>query len=90
MDQIQFNSIVSFIWGIADDCLRDVYVRGYPFKKISLIAEYRNSLISASITGAVDVRGLVIEDVVPEDVTFDDEEAGEDLEKEATEAESED
>lgn len=23
-----FNSIVSFIWGIADDCLRDVYVRG--------------------------------------------------------------
>ena len=26
-NQIQ-NSIVSFIWGIADDCLRDVYVRG--------------------------------------------------------------
>ena len=23
-----YNSIVSFIWGIADDCLRDVYVRG--------------------------------------------------------------
>lgn len=22
------NSIASFIWGIADDCLRDVYVRG--------------------------------------------------------------
>jgi len=22
------NSIVSFVWGIADDCLRDVYVRG--------------------------------------------------------------
>ncbi|HHV33963.1 MAG TPA: SAM-dependent DNA methyltransferase, partial [Syntrophomonadaceae bacterium] len=22
------NQIVSFIWGIADDCLRDVYVRG--------------------------------------------------------------
>lgn len=28
MDYVQFNSIVSFIWGIADDCLRDVYVRG--------------------------------------------------------------
>jgi len=28
MDSVQFNSIVSFIWGIADDCLRDVYVRG--------------------------------------------------------------
>jgi type I restriction enzyme M protein len=22
------NQIISFIWGIADDCLRDVYVRG--------------------------------------------------------------
>ncbi len=28
MDQAQHNSVVSFIWGIADDVLRDVYVRG--------------------------------------------------------------
>lgn len=28
MDNQIYNSIVSFIWGIADDCLRDVYVRG--------------------------------------------------------------
>lgn len=28
MDNQIHNSIVSFIWGIADDCLRDVYVRG--------------------------------------------------------------
>jgi type I restriction enzyme M protein len=28
MDTQVYNSIVSFIWGIADDCLRDVYVRG--------------------------------------------------------------
>lgn len=28
MDNQVHNSIVSFIWGIADDCLRDVYVRG--------------------------------------------------------------
>ena len=28
MDSQTHNSIVSFIWGIADDCLRDVYVRG--------------------------------------------------------------
>jgi len=28
MDLAQHNSIVNFIWGIADDCLRDVYVRG--------------------------------------------------------------
>jgi len=28
MDHITHNSIVNFIWGIADDVLRDVYVRG--------------------------------------------------------------
>ncbi len=28
MDNQVHNSIVNFIWGIADDCLRDVYVRG--------------------------------------------------------------
>jgi type I restriction enzyme M protein len=28
MDSKVYNQIISFIWGIADDCLRDVYVRG--------------------------------------------------------------
>lgn len=28
MDNQKYNMIVSFIWAIADDCLRDVYVRG--------------------------------------------------------------
>ena len=28
MNNQAHNTIVSFIWGIADDCLRDVYVRG--------------------------------------------------------------
>ena len=28
MSAQQISSLVSFIWGIADDCLRDVYVRG--------------------------------------------------------------
>src|SRR5438874_13330104 len=28
MDQATHNKIVSFIWGIADDVLRDVFVRG--------------------------------------------------------------
>jgi type I restriction enzyme M protein len=27
-DQGQLNWIVNFIWGIADDVLRDLYVRG--------------------------------------------------------------
>jgi type I restriction enzyme M protein len=28
MDTQTYNTMISFIWGIADDCLRDVYVRG--------------------------------------------------------------
>ena len=28
MNQQAHNKLVSFIWSIADDCLRDVYVRG--------------------------------------------------------------
>ena len=28
MNNQTYNQIVNFIWGIADDCLRDVYVRG--------------------------------------------------------------
>jgi type I restriction enzyme M protein len=28
MDLSVHNKLVSFIWSIADDCLRDVYVRG--------------------------------------------------------------
>src|SRR5438445_7514950 len=28
MDVSQHNAVVNFIWGIADDVLRDVYVRG--------------------------------------------------------------
>lgn len=28
MDHTTHNQIVSFIWGIADDVLRDIYVRG--------------------------------------------------------------
>lgn len=28
MDNQTYNQIVNFIWGIADDCLRDIYVRG--------------------------------------------------------------
>ncbi|HET9676254.1 MAG TPA: type I restriction-modification system subunit M N-terminal domain-containing protein, partial [Solirubrobacterales bacterium] len=28
MDASQHNKIVNFIWGVADDVLRDLYVRG--------------------------------------------------------------
>jgi len=28
MNQAAHNKLIAFIWSIADDCLRDVYVRG--------------------------------------------------------------
>lgn len=28
MNNAVYNKLVAFIWSIADDCLRDVYVRG--------------------------------------------------------------
>ncbi len=53
MDQIQFNSIVSFIWGIADDCLRDVYVRG----------KYRDVILPMTVIRRLDA---VLEKTKPE------------------------
>ena len=53
MEQIQFNSIVSFIWAIADDCLRDVYVRG----------KYRDVILPMTVIRRLDA---VLENTKPE------------------------
>lgn len=45
MDSQEYNSIVSFIWGIADDCLRDVYVRG----------KYRDVILPMTVIRRLDV-----------------------------------
>ena len=45
MDNQEYNSIVSFIWGIADDCLRDVYVRG----------KYRDVILPMTVIRRLDV-----------------------------------
>ena len=45
MDNQVHNSIVSFIWGIADDCLRDVYVRG----------KYRDVILPMTVIRRLDV-----------------------------------
>ena len=50
-NQIQ-NSIVSFIWGIADDCLRDVYVRG----------KYRDVILPMTVIRRLDA---MLEDTKP-------------------------
>ena len=43
MDHSAHNKIVSFIWSIADDCLRDVYVRG----------KYRDVILPMIICGGL-------------------------------------
>ena len=45
MDAQTLNGIVSFIWGIADDCLRDVYVRG----------KYRDVILPMTVLRRLDV-----------------------------------
>lgn len=35
MNHVIHNSIVNFIWGIADDVLRDFYVRGIEVPKVA-------------------------------------------------------
>ncbi|MGH8470865.1 MAG: type I restriction-modification system subunit M N-terminal domain-containing protein, partial [Gammaproteobacteria bacterium] len=45
MDQSQHNWIISFIWGIADDVLRDLYVRG----------KYRDVILPMTVLRRLDV-----------------------------------
>jgi type I restriction enzyme M protein len=45
MDNAQHNAIVNFIWGIADDVLRDVYVRG----------KYRDVILPMTVIRRLDV-----------------------------------
>lgn len=45
MDNQTYNQIVNFIWGIADDCLRDVYVRG----------KYRDVILPMTVIRRLDV-----------------------------------
>lgn len=53
MDNLEYNAIVSFIWGIADDCLRDVYVRG----------KYRDVILPMTVIRRLDA---VLEDTKPQ------------------------
>lgn len=52
MDNQVYNSIVSFIWAIADDCLRDVYVRG----------KYRDVILPMTVIRRLD---SMLEDTKP-------------------------
>ena len=65
MNQAVHNRLVSFIWSIADDCLRDVYVRG----------KYRDVILPMVVLRRLDALLEPTKDAVLEEVKFQIEEA---------------
>ncbi len=60
------NKLISFIWSIADDCLRDVYVRG----------KYRDVILPMVVLRRLDVLLEPTKDAVMEELAFQRDEAG--------------
>jgi len=65
MNTTSHNKIVSFIWSIADDCLRDVYVRG----------KYRDVILPMVVLRRLDALLEHTKDAVMEELTFQRDEA---------------
>ncbi len=66
MTQTAHNKLVSFIWSIADDCLRDVYVRG----------KYRDVILPMVVLRRLDALLESTKDKVMEEVAFQRNELG--------------
>ena len=66
MNQAAHNKLVSFIWSIADDCLRDVYVRG----------KYRDVILPMVVLRRLDALLEPTKDEVMEELKFQKEEVG--------------
>ncbi|MAM30378.1 MAG: DNA methylase [Flavobacteriaceae bacterium] len=60
MNKTSHNKLVSFIWSIADDCLRDVYVRG----------KYRDVILPMIVLRRLDALLEPTKDAVLEEVVF--------------------
>ncbi|WP_297798257.1 class I SAM-dependent DNA methyltransferase [uncultured Marinobacter sp.] len=60
MNQAVHNKLVSFIWSIADDCLRDVYVRG----------KYRDVILPMVVLRRLDALLEPSKDAVMEELAF--------------------
>ena len=60
MNQAAHNKLVSFIWSIADDCLRDVYVRG----------KYRDVILPMVVLRRLDALLEPTKEAVLEEMTF--------------------
>jgi type I restriction enzyme M protein len=65
MNHAVHNKLVSFIWSIADDCLRDVYVRG----------KYRDVILPMVVLRRLDALLEHTKEAVMEEVRFQREEA---------------
>jgi len=66
MNQVAHNKLVSFIWSIADDCLRDVYVRG----------KYRDVILPMVVLRRLDALLEPTKDAVLEELRFQKEDLG--------------
>ena len=66
MNQTAHNRLISFIWSIADDCLRDVYVRG----------KYRDVILPMVVLRRLDALLDPSKDAVMEELTFQRDDAG--------------
>jgi type I restriction enzyme M protein len=66
MDLSTHNKLVSFIWSIADDCLRDIFVRG----------KYRDVILPMFVLRRLDCLLEGTKDKVMEEVRFQREEVG--------------
>lgn len=60
MNKLSHNKLVSFIWSIADDCLRDVYVRG----------KYRDVILPMIVLRRLDALLEPTKDAVMEELAF--------------------
>lgn len=66
MNQAVHNRLVSFIWSIADDCLRDVYVRG----------KYRDVILPMVVLRRLDALLEPTKEKVMEELAFQRDDAG--------------
>jgi len=66
VNQAVHNKLVSFIWSIADDCLRDVYVRG----------KYRDVILPMVVLRRLDALLEFTKEAVLEEMKFQKEEVG--------------
>lgn len=66
MNHTVHNKLVSFIWSIADDCLRDVYVRG----------KYRDVILPMVVLRRLDALLEPTKEAVMEELAFQRDEAG--------------